>query len=93
MLERRAELAGEVEELRARLAAGETPSPEMVAGAGKDGGLRPWVATLLLVSTLVSVAVAFVLVVQLRLTERLPKIKPPPALIVGSNLPLPKSSP
>ena len=36
--------------LAAALAAGETPSPEMVAAAGPQGGLRPLVATALLVA-------------------------------------------
>jgi len=38
--------------LAAALAAGETPSPEMVAAAGPQGGLRPWVATACLVAVM-----------------------------------------
>jgi serine/threonine-protein kinase len=34
--------------LAAALAAGETPSPEMVAAAGPQGGLKPWLASLCL---------------------------------------------
>lgn len=42
--------------LAAALAAGETPSPEMVAAAPKEGGLRPAVAVSLLASLLVMIA-------------------------------------
>jgi serine/threonine-protein kinase len=41
--------------LAAALAAGETPSPEMVAAAPKEGGLRPAVAVALLTSLLVMI--------------------------------------
>ncbi|MDT4898124.1 MAG: eukaryotic-like serine/threonine-protein kinase [Acidobacteriota bacterium] len=46
--------------LQAALAAGETPSPEMVAAAPKEGALRPMVATALLASFLVLYALACV---------------------------------
>ncbi|HEU4477295.1 MAG TPA: serine/threonine-protein kinase [Pyrinomonadaceae bacterium] len=42
--------------LAAALAAGETPSPEMVAAAPKQGGLRPAIAISLLASVLVIIA-------------------------------------
>ena len=42
--------------LAAALAAGETPSPEMVAAAPKQGGLRPAIAISLLASVLVMIA-------------------------------------
>jgi len=46
--------------LAAALAAGETPSPEMVAAAGPEGGLRPGVAVACLATVLLGlVAVAF----------------------------------
>ncbi len=38
--------------LAAALAAGETPSPEMVADAGEEGGLKPWIAFALLAAAL-----------------------------------------
>jgi serine/threonine-protein kinase len=42
--------------LAAAVAAGETPSPEMVAAAPKEGSLRPWVALLCLLAILGAVA-------------------------------------
>jgi serine/threonine-protein kinase len=45
--------------LAAALAAGETPSPEMVADAGEEGALRPWVAVTLLAIALFGVALDF----------------------------------
>jgi hypothetical protein len=44
--------------LAAALAAGETPSPEMVAAAGEKGGMRPGVATAWLAFALVSLIAA-----------------------------------
>lgn len=43
--------------LAAALAAGETPSPELVAGAGSIGGLRPTIAWTLVVALVVGVAI------------------------------------
>jgi serine/threonine-protein kinase len=43
--------------LAAALAAGETPSPEMVAAAGEQSGIQPRTAAVLLVSTLVLLAI------------------------------------
>jgi serine/threonine-protein kinase len=45
--------------LAAALAAGETPSPEMVADAGEEGALRPWVAIALLAIALIGVSLDF----------------------------------
>ena len=47
--------------LAAALAAGETPSPEMVAAAPKEGSLRPAVAGLFLVSVFIGLALTTVL--------------------------------
>src|SRR5437867_4207885 len=47
--------------LAAALAAGETPSPEMVAAASKKGSLRPVVALSLLASVIVLLAMAMLL--------------------------------
>jgi predicted Ser/Thr protein kinase len=47
--------------LAAALAAGETPSPEMVAGAPKEGSLRPAVAASLLASVFVGLALVMFL--------------------------------
>ena len=43
--------------LSAALAAGETPSPEMVAAAGEESGLTPRLAAIAMISTLVSLLV------------------------------------
>jgi protein kinase-like protein len=47
--------------LAAALAAGETPSPEMVAAAGDVGGLKPAIGWALLVSTVVLTAIVLLL--------------------------------
>jgi hypothetical protein len=47
--------------LAAALAAGETPSPEMVAAAGNEGALRPRTAWLFLVTTVVALFLAVAL--------------------------------
>src|SRR5262249_27011117 len=66
--------------LAAALAAGETPSPEMVANAGEPGGLRPGVALALLGA--VAVVLALELTVGHRLSGRsaVPIPKPPEVL-------------
>jgi predicted Ser/Thr protein kinase len=50
--------------LAAALAAGETPSPQMVAAAGETTGLRPPVAIFLLILTLVGLAVGTALTIH-----------------------------
>ncbi len=66
--------------LAAALAAGETPSPEMVAASGETEGLRPSVAWVLLAGVIVSVAAAILLSAQSMLYRRVPLEKPPEAL-------------
>jgi serine/threonine-protein kinase len=66
--------------LAAALAAGETPSPEMVAASGATEGLRPMVAWLLLVGVIVSVTAAILLSAQTMLYRRVPLEKPPEVL-------------
>jgi Protein kinase domain len=66
--------------LAAALAAGETPSPEMVAASGETEGLRPLVAWLMLAGFVVSVAAAILLSAQTKLYRRVPLEKPPEAL-------------
>ncbi|MGB9334465.1 MAG: serine/threonine-protein kinase, partial [Candidatus Acidiferrales bacterium] len=53
--------------LAAALAAGETPSPEMVAASGETEGLRPVIAWLLLAGVIVSVAASILLSAQAKL--------------------------
>ncbi len=66
--------------LAAALAAGETPSPEMVAASGETEGLRPAVAWSVLAAVIVSVTVAILLSAQTKLYRRVPLEKPPEAL-------------
>jgi hypothetical protein len=66
--------------LAAALAAGETPSPEMVAASGESEGLRPVVAWVLLTGVLVAVTAAILLSAQSKLYRRVPLEKPPEEL-------------
>ena len=66
--------------LAAALAAGETPSPEMVAASGKTEGLRPLVAWILLAGVMVGVTAAILLGAQTMAYRRVPLEKPPEAL-------------
>ena len=66
--------------LAAALAAGETPSPEMVAASGETEGLRPAVAWTVLAGVIVSVAAAILLSAQTMLYRHVPLEKPPEAL-------------
>jgi serine/threonine-protein kinase len=71
--------------LAAALAAGETPSPEMVAQAGAEGALRPGPATLLLLLTLAAAAAAVLLAADLRMVAHFPRAKPPQVLAVEAR--------
>ncbi len=66
--------------LAAALAAGETPSPEMVAASGESEGLRPVVAWVVLAGVIVSVAAAILLSAQTKLYRRVPLEVPPEVL-------------
>ena len=66
--------------LAAALAAGETPSPEMVAASGETEGLRPGVAWAALAGVIVVVTVAILLSGQAKLYRYVPLEKPPEAL-------------
>ncbi len=66
--------------LAAALAAGETPSPEMVAAAGEHEGLRLAIAWACLAGVIVSVAAAILLGAQTMLYRRVPLDLPPEVL-------------
>ncbi len=66
--------------LAAALAAGETPSPEMVAASGGIGGLRPLVAWILLAGVAAAVTATILGSAQTRLYRRVPLDRPPEAL-------------
>ena len=71
--------------LAAALAAGETPSPEMVAASGETEGLRPLVAWVLLAGVIVSVTVAILLSAQTKLYRRVPLETPPEELALRAR--------
>ena len=71
--------------LAAALAAGETPSPEMVAASGETEGLRPAVAWVVLAGVIVSVTAAILLSAQTKLYRRVPLEKPPEELAVHAR--------
>ncbi len=66
--------------LAAALAAGETPSPEMVAEAGDDSGLKPKVAVPIMVLTLVGLLAASWIVGRYSLLAQVPMELPPQVL-------------
>ncbi|MFZ0748662.1 MAG: serine/threonine-protein kinase, partial [Pyrinomonadaceae bacterium] len=71
--------------LKAAIAAGETPSPEMVAAAPKKGALKPAVA----IACLATVVALFAFIVffsgRVKLTEWIPLDKPPEVLAERAN--------
>jgi class 3 adenylate cyclase/predicted Ser/Thr protein kinase len=66
--------------LAAALAAGETPSPEMVAAAGEEGSLQPWKAWMLVGSIALLLACAIVLSQHAYLNNLVPGEKSPEVL-------------
>jgi Protein kinase domain len=71
--------------LAAALAAGETPSPEMVAAAGAKEGMRPRVALLLLAIVAVGLVVSLLTAEATRLVNRVPLETPPEALVAKAQ--------
>jgi serine/threonine-protein kinase len=71
--------------LAAALAAGETPSPELVADAGGEGSLRPGVAASLLLAVLVALAIDVFLEARGRLFHLIPMPKPPAELTLAAR--------
>jgi serine/threonine protein kinase len=67
------------------LAAGETPSPQMVADSGSNEGLRPRVAVALLVCALVSLATVLVVTPRVMLLGMLPLRHPPDELAIRAR--------
>jgi hypothetical protein len=66
--------------LAAALAAGETPSPEMVAASGGKEGLRPWVAWACLAFVIIGLAVAVLGSRRMRIYRLVPMERPPEVL-------------
>ena len=66
--------------LAAALAAGETPSPDLVAAAGETVGIRPLYGLLSLAATLAALAVVMLLGAQVHMVGRLAMDDPPDVL-------------
>ena len=71
--------------LAAALAAGETPSPEMVAAAGESSGLSPRMALACLAASLAGLILAVLLADRLSLTGHVPLDESPEALAVKAQ--------
>ena len=66
--------------LAAALAAGETPSPRMVADAGGEGTIRPWVGLALLGVVVASIVLVALLADRVMLFRKVPLPEPPEVL-------------
>lgn len=71
--------------LAAALAAGETPSPEMVAAAGESGGLRPAIGVPLLVFVVAGLICVAAIRDRSAVEGLVPLPKPPEALVVEAR--------
>ena len=71
--------------LAAALAAGETPSPEMVAAAGEKEGLRPVIAWVCLVLIVVGLGAAAVVSQKTELVNLVPMPNPPDVMAVKAR--------
>ena len=71
--------------LAAALAAGETPSPELVAAAGETEGMKPRHAIAMLAAALAGTALIAIFGVRFFLTEKVPMDVPPDALAVSAR--------
>jgi hypothetical protein len=71
--------------LAAAIAAGETPSPEMVAASGGTEGLKPWVAWTCLAFVILGICAAAFLGRQALLFRRVPIENPPDAMAASAR--------
>ncbi len=71
--------------LAAAIAAGETPSPEMVAASGSTEGLKPWVAWACLAFVIVGIIAAAFLVGQVLLYRRVEIENSPEVMAAGAR--------
>ncbi|MDR3699551.1 MAG: serine/threonine-protein kinase [Candidatus Sulfopaludibacter sp.] len=71
--------------LEAALAAGETPSPELVAAAGETEGMNPVRAVALLAAALLGTGLIAIFGVRFFITEKVPMDVPPDALAVNAR--------
>ena len=71
--------------LAAALAAGETPSPQMVAAAGSTEGIRPWLGLTLVATVLLGLVVHMMLADRYRVQNLTPLEKPSDVLLARSQ--------
>jgi hypothetical protein len=71
--------------LAAAIAAGETPSPEMVAASGSKEGLKPWVAWTCLAVVVAGIGASAFLGRQAFLFRRVPIENPPEAMVASAR--------
>ena len=71
--------------LAAALAAGETPSPEMVAAAGAKEGMRPRVALVLLAIVVLGLAASLLIAESTQLVNRVKLENPPEVLVTRAS--------
>jgi hypothetical protein len=71
--------------LAAALAAGETPSPQMVAAAGSTEGIKPWLGIALVATVLLGLAGHMALADRYRVQNLTPLEKPADALLTRSQ--------
>jgi len=71
--------------LAAAIAAGETPSPEMVAASGSSEGLKPWVAWTCLAVVIIGIGAAAFLGRRALLFQRVPIENPPEVLAANAR--------
>ncbi|MBP1610917.1 MAG: serine/threonine protein kinase, partial [Acidobacteria bacterium] len=67
--------------LAAAIAAGETPSPEMVAASESTEGLKPWIAWSCLAFIILSIGTYFILTQQTSILYRVPIEQPPEVMV------------
>ena len=71
--------------LAAALAAGETPSPQMVAAAGSTEGIKPWLGLTLVVTALLGLVALMMLADRYRVQNLTPLEKPSDVLLARSQ--------
>lgn len=71
--------------LAAALAAGETPSPQMVAAAGSTEGIKPWLGLTLVATVLLGLVAHMMLADRYRVQNLTPLEKPADALLTRSQ--------
>lgn len=71
--------------LAAALAAGETPSPQMVAAAGSTEGIKPWLGLTLVATVLLGLVAQMMLADRYRVHNLTPLPKPADALLARSQ--------